>query len=47
MQSLDGATYKRQALAKECGIVGCAAMLKDGVIYEVGCGSELSAMPAM
>ena len=47
VQSLPAEKYPRLELAKKCGIKGSAAVLKDGVVLECGCATELTEAPAL
>ena len=47
VQELSADQYLRGDLAKSCGIKGCAAVLKDGVVIECGSASVLSGPPAL
>ena len=47
VQSLSAEKYPRLELAKKCGIKGSAAVLKDGVVLECGCATELTEAPAL
>ena len=47
VQNLPVDKYPRLELAKSCGIKGSAAVMKDGVVIECGCSTELAAAPAL
>ena len=47
VQDLSADQYPRLELAKSCGIKGSAAIMKDGVVIEVGCSTPLSAAPSI